>query len=133
LRGEYEERLAELVAYTAGGNMVLLHCFEQCGLGLGRRAVDLVGKNNVCENRAFDKNHLSFAVGLLEYFGAGYVRGHKVGCELDPLELQVKQLGQRFDKQCLGQTRGAGDKAVPAGENRDEQVLDDVLLAYDDL
>ena len=37
---------------AADGDLALLHRFEQGGLRLGRRAVDLVGQDDVGEDRA---------------------------------------------------------------------------------
>jgi hypothetical protein len=39
--------------------VVLLHGFEQGGLGLGRGAVDLVGEQQVAEDRALDESELA--------------------------------------------------------------------------
>ena len=44
LSGEHEERFAEGMTDSAGSDLVLLHGFEQGGLGLGRRAIDFVGE-----------------------------------------------------------------------------------------
>ena len=51
LRRQHEERLRQPVLLAAGGHLVLLHRFEQRGLRLGRRAVDLVGEDHVGEDR----------------------------------------------------------------------------------
>jgi len=42
-------------------------------------------------------------------------------------------LRERFDEERLGQAGRAGDETMPAGEERDEQLLDDFVLADDDL
>ena len=39
----------------------------------------------------------------------------------------------RLDQQRLGQARHAGDQAVPAGEQRHQHLVDDRVLADDDL
>ena len=52
LRGQHEERIGQRVARAADGDLAFLHRFEQGGLRLGRRAVDLVGQNDVGEQRA---------------------------------------------------------------------------------
>ena len=70
---------------------------------------------------------------LLDHLGAGDVRGHQVGGELDPVEGQVQRIGQRADHQRLGQARHADQQAVAAGEDGDEQLLEDRVLADDDL
>ncbi len=52
LRGQHEERVGQLVPGAADGDLAFLHGFEQGGLRLGRRAVDLVGQDDVGEQRA---------------------------------------------------------------------------------
>ena len=52
LRGQHEERVGQLVADAADGDLPFLHGFEQGGLRLRRRAVDFVGENHVGEQRA---------------------------------------------------------------------------------
>ena len=117
LRGQDEERLLQRVAHAGRRHLVLLHRFEQRGLGLGRRAVDLVGEDHVGEDRPLDELHPPSAVaGLLEDLRPGDVRRHEVGRELDPLELEVEDLRDGADQQRLRQARRAGDEAVAAGE-----------------
>ena len=70
---------------------------------------------------------------LLDDVGAGDVRRHQVGRELDAVELQVEHLGQRRDEQRLGQPGDADDQAVAADEERQQHQLDDVALADDPL
>ena len=53
LRGQDEERLFEGVTVVADGDLLFLHRFEQGALHLGGGAVDLVGQNEVGEDRAF--------------------------------------------------------------------------------
>ena len=70
---------------------------------------------------------------FLNHFGAGDVGRHQVGRELDAVELERQRIGQRADHQRLGQPRHADQQAVPAGEQGDQQLLDHLLLADDDL
>jgi hypothetical protein len=46
---------------------------------------------------------------------------------------EVQRLGQRRDEQRLGQAGHADEQAVAAGEQRGQQVLDDLALADDAL
>ena len=124
-----EQRMAN----AGGGDLVFLHGFEQGGLGLGRRAIDFVGEDDVGEDRAGHERHAPAVGGFLEDLGAGDVGGHQVGGELDALELEVKDLGDGFHEQGLGEAGSAGDQAMAAGEEGDEDLLDDVFLADDDL
>mgnify|MGYP003693796461 CR=1 FL=1 len=73
------------------------------------------------------------ALFFVEDLGAGDVRRHQVGRELDPLEIEIEDVGERLDQQRLGQAGHAGDQAVAAGEQRDEHLLDDLVLSDDDL
>ena len=119
----------------AGGDAVLLHRLQQRRLRLGRRAVDLVGEHDVGEERPADEAEDAPAGGviLLEHVGAGDVRRHEVGRELDAVEAEVEHLGQRRDEQRLGQARHADEQAVAAREQRRQQLIDHRLLADDAL
>ena len=72
-------------------------------------------------------------IGLFHYFGADHIRGHQVRRELDAAELDPQDVGHGLDQQRLRQPRHARDQAVPAGEQRDQQLVDDFMLADDDL
>ena len=113
---------------------MLLHRFEQRRLGLGRRAVDLVGQDDVREDRTLDELHRALAARrLLQDLRAGDVRRHQVGRELDPLELRGGRFArERLDEQRLGQARGAGHEAVAAREQADQELLDRLRFLADD-
>ncbi len=132
LRGEDEEWLGQGVAGAARGDLVFLHGFEQGGLGFGRRAVDFVGEDDVGEDRAGDKGEAPAGIGILEDFGAGDIGGHEVRCELDALEIEREDLRDRFDQQRLREAGSAGDEAMAAGKQRQQEVFDDLFLADDD-
>ena len=55
LGGDDEERVREVQGLLADGDLTLLHGLEQRGLGLGRGPVDLVGEDDVREDRARDE------------------------------------------------------------------------------
>ena len=46
---------------------------------------------------------------------------------------EVERLGERRDQQRLGEAGHADEQAVTAREQRDQQLLDDLLLADDPL
>jgi hypothetical protein len=122
------------VGTAAGGDVVLLHRLQECGLGLGWRAVDLVRQEHVCENRSLheDEAPLAGQLVLLDDLGAGDVRRHQVGCELDSLESERERPGQRADEECLREAGNADEHTVTAGENGDEKLFDDLVLSDDD-
>jgi hypothetical protein len=114
---------------------MLLHRLQQGRLRLGRRAVDLVGQDDVAEDRAGHEDQMAAAgVGiLLDDVRPRDVGRHQVGRELDAGELEVQHLGQGVDDQGLGQAGHARDDAVAAHEERDQHLLDHVVLADDQL
>ncbi len=134
LRGQHEERLGQMVRVGAGGDVVLLHRFEERRLRLRRSPVDLVGQDHVGENRTFQEDEFAPArLGIvLKDVGAGDVGRHQVGRELNALERQVQDLRDGADQQRLGQARHADEQAMAAAEEGHEQFLDHFLLADDD-
>ena len=106
---------------------------EQGGLGLGRRAVDLVGEDDVGEDRPLDEAELAPAgLRLVQDHGAGDVGRHQVGRELDALEGDVEDLADGADHERLGQAGHADEQAVAAREDGGQDLLDDLGLADDD-
>jgi hypothetical protein len=71
--------------------------------------------------------------GLLENLDSSDICRHQIRRELDPPELQVEDLRDRFDQQRLGESGGPGDETVPAREEREEDLRDNLILADDDL
>ena len=70
---------------------------------------------------------------VLQDVGAGDVRRHQVGRELNAAKRQLQDPGDRADQQRLRQPRHADQQAVPAAEQGDQQLLDDIVLPDDDL
>ena len=134
LRGQHEERRGQAVRFAGDGDRVLLHRFEQGGLGLGRGAVDFVGQQDVGEDRAALKLEHFPAVGRLNHdVRADEVGRHQVGRELDAAKIQMQCVGQRADDQRLAEAGNAFEQHVPAGEQRDQHVVENLDLADDDL
>jgi hypothetical protein len=102
---------------------------------LGGGAVDLVGQDDVGEQRAGDEPEGPLAGGqvLLDDVGAGDVARHQVGSELHPVEAEVERLGHGLDHQGLGQAGHADQEGVPAAQERGQDPLDHVLLPDDPL
>ena len=118
LRGDDEERVGQRIGLLADGDLAFLHRLQEGRLGLGRRAVDLVGQNDVGEDRALDESELAPAVGrLVHEVGACNVRGHQVGRELNPPQRQVHRPRQAPDHHRFGEARHAHQQAVSADED----------------
>ena len=64
---------------------------------------------------------------------ADEVGGQQVGGELDALEVDRERLGQGLDGERLGEAGHALDQHVAAGEQADQQAVEQVVLADDDL
>ncbi len=110
---------------------ILLHDLQQRGVRLGRRAVDLVGQQQLREDRAGPKAKLLRL--HVEDRRAGDVRGHQVGGELDAAELAAQHAAQRAHEERLAQARHALDQHVPAGEQRHQRAQHQLVLADVDL
>ncbi len=129
------ERFVEPIGPSLNGDAMLLHRLEQRRLRLGRRTIDLVGQHDIAEDRPRRKHHLA-AAGcriLLNQVRARDIRRHQVGRELDSRELEVDYARQGRDEQRLRETRDADDQAITAHEERQQHLVDDVVLSDDQL
>jgi hypothetical protein len=134
LRRQHEERRVQLVADLGYRHRLLLHRLEQRRLRLGRGAVDLVGEQDIGENRpALELETLLPALVFDDDVGADDVGGHEVGRELDAREREVDGVGQRAHQHGFAQAGHALEERVAAGEERHHHALDDRLVADDDL
>ena len=135
LRGQHEKRRGQLVLIAAHRAGKFLHGLEQRRLRLRRRAVDFVGEHDVAENRSRHERPAAVPRGgiLLDDVRAGDVGGHQVRRELDALERQAQRLGNRADHQRLRRAGQAGDQAMAADEQRDQNLVEHFLLSDDDL
>ena len=133
LRGDDEERVGKLHCLPADGDFAFLHGLQQGRLRFGGGAVDFVRQEDVGEDRPFDKPETSLPlVVFLQHVGAGDVGGHQIRRELNPLEADIQNPGQRADHQGFGQPRHPFQQAVPAGKDGREELLDDFVLPHDD-
>ena len=116
-----------------GRDGVLLHGLEQRGLRLWRGAVDLVGEDDVREHRPLHvlEHSAPGRVIFLEQLGARDVRRHEVRRELDAVEREIERLRQRLNQQRLRDSRTRHQQDVAAGENRCDQIVDDIDLTDD--
>ena len=134
LSREDKEGLIEGIGATLDRDLVLLHRFEKGRLRLGRCAVDLVGKQDIGEDRPRREDHMPpprFRI-VLDDIGAGDVRRHQVGCELDSGELEIQDVGHGLNNQRLGQPRHANDQAISSDKQGQQHLVDDGLLSDDD-
>ena len=93
-------------------DLVLAHRFEQCRLGLGRSAVDLVRQDDLRHHRAGPE--LKVLGLLVKDRDAGNVAGQQVRSELEPSELAAGRYGYRPGQHGLANARDIFDKDVAA-------------------
>ena len=124
LRGEHDERPGELVGVDVHGDPALLHALEQPGLGLGRRAVDLVDERDVREDRP--RPELEALLAAVVDVRPDDVRGQQVGGALDARELEADGAGERAGQRRLADAGQVLDQRVALGEHRDDEIGEDV-------
>jgi hypothetical protein len=114
---------------VADRDLPLLHHLEQGRLHLRRRAVDLVGKQEVAEHRA----ELGVEAPLPRAVDArpDEIRGHEIRRELDPCERAAEHPGGRLDGEGLGEAGNTFDQQVALGQEADDHALEHVVLPRD--
>ena len=115
---------------AADRDLALLHRLEQRALHLRRRAVDLVGEDEVREDGP--ERDLELAELLVEDPRPDDVGRDEVGRELDALELAADRLGERLHRHRLREPGHALDEKMAAREQGDDHPLEQRVLADDD-
>ena len=110
---------------------MLLHGLEQGTLDLGWSSVDLVGEDEVGEDRPL--LHLEVLVLLAVHHRPDDVGGQQVGGELDTLVVGLYQLRQRLDRERLGKARQPLKEDMPTRKQADEERVYEVFLPDDRL
>ncbi len=129
---EHEERRIEREALAGDRDLVLLHRLEQRGLRLRRRPVDLVGEDEVGEDRSGLEAEDPLAALLDEDVRAGDVGRHQVGRELDPVEVAVDDVGDGAHQHRLAEAGHAFEQDVAVGQESGQRLADEGRLADDD-
>ena len=111
-------------------HLALLHHLEQSALHLRRRTVDLVGEEEVAEDRAF----LGVEASRVRPVDprSDEVARDEIGRELDALEAAAEHGSSRLDRQRLREPGNALDQQMPARDEADEHALEHLVLAGDD-
>ena len=130
LRRDHQERRLEHEALALDGDLGLLHGLEQRALRLRRGAIDLVGEEQVGEDRTAAV--LERAPPLVEQEAARDVARQEIGRELDALEVQVERLRDQPRDERLRETRVVLDQDVAVGEDAGQELLQHGRLPDDD-
>ena len=131
LRRQYEEWAVERVGLPLDGNLPLHHRFEQRALRARGRAVDLVGQQDLREDRAGPELELPL-VGE-EHAAPQDVAGEHVGGELQPRELTAEAERQGLGERGLSDSRSVLDQQMPLRQQGHERQPNGRLLAQDRL
>ncbi len=114
----------------ADRHLALLHHLEQCALHLRRRAVDLIGEEEVAEDRAFLRVEATRVRSVDPR--SDEVARDEIGRELNALEAAAEHRGRRLDRQRLRETGNALDQQVAARDEADEHAFQHLVLTGDD-
>ena len=135
LRRQNEEGFVEPVSGPPNRHFMLLHGLQQCRLGLWRRSVNFIGKEHLRKDRPLIKHQITMTclAILLDDIGTRNVRWHQVRCELDPLKRQIHRFGQRTYHERLGETGHTFKQTVATSKNGNQQLLNDLVLANNNL
>ena len=129
-RCDDEERCRQRVGRAVGRHLAFLHRFEQRALRLRRRAVDLVGEDELREHGTLVE--LEAAAVAMEHRDAEHVGRQQVARELNALIAQAERLRERVRERRLADARHVLDEQVAAREQAGERQLQLPALADDD-
>ena len=107
-------------------DLTFLHGLEQGRLSSGRGPVELVGHQQVGEDRSRTEDGLTR--GPIEDHGAGDVGRQKVGGELHPAEGQTECLGQCLGQGGLAQSRQILNQQVALGQQAADRQLHGLFI-----
>ena len=130
LRGHHEERLGNGIGRMRNRHLAFLHHLEERGLHLRRSTVDLVGKQEVAEDRSELRVELTVAHAVDTR--SDEVGRNEIGSELHASKRPAQDSRSRLDRQRLGETRDALDQEVALCEQADEHSLEHFVLPGDD-
>ena len=126
------EGARQVVALARHRHMIFLHGLQQGGLGARAGAVDLVGHEQLREDRtAHETEGAAPALALLHDFRAQNVGRHQIRRELHAAGVKAQHHAQRIHQLGLGQARHAHQQPVAARHEGDHDLLDHLLLPED--
>src|SRR5882762_2792315 len=129
LGGDHEKRPRQRQSFAVNRDLRFVHGFEKRGLRARRGAIDFVGEDHVCENRAGTK--FKFArLGIVDAHTENVAR-EQIRGELDALEAAVKGFCESLRESRFADAGNVFDQQMAAREQRHQSELDGVFLAVD--
>ena len=127
LRRQHVEGLRQVVPLAGDRDMVLLHRLQQRRLRARAGPVDLVGHQQLREDRTLHETEAAPpSARFLQHLGAEDVGRHQIGRELHAPGVEAEHGAERLDELGLGEARHADKQAVAARQKRDQSLLDDL-------
>ncbi len=118
--GDDKKHFREIAAFAFHAHLAFAHRFEQGGLRARGGAVDLVGQQDVGENRAFME--MKLLVALVENRHAENVRGQQVGGKLDAFEAGINGAGQGLGQGGLARAGKIFEQDMAAAGEGGEEI-----------
>ena len=119
LRRHDEERFRHLVRDPVHRHLPLLHCFEQRGLRLRRRPVDLVCEDHLRDD--WPRPELKVTRFLVVNRDAAHIAWQQVGRELNTPEAAARRDGKAAGEDRLADARHVLDEDVALAHQRDQR------------
>ena len=115
LGGEHMEGRRQVITLAGDRDVIFLHRLQKGRLGTRRSAVDLVGHQELGEDRALDETEgAASTVVLVHHLGAENIRGHQIRRELDAVGGKAEHLAERRHQSGLGKTGNADEQSMTA-------------------
>ena len=134
LGGQHMERRRHVVPLAGNGDVMLLHGLQQRRLGLGAGAVDLVGHQQLGEDRPLDEAEAAPAGRPPSSSTSAPMmsEGMRSGVNWMRLASSPRTLPSVSTSSVLARPGHADQQRMAAGQQGDERALDDLVLAEDD-
>ena len=125
-----EKRIGEPVFLPLNGNLAFVHRFQQRRLGSRGRAVDLVGKQQIGEDRTLTEGKRSLLRGING--GSENIRREQIGRELYAAEFGGNGARESFCKRGFPCTGNVFHENMPAGKESGQQQFNRLFFSpYD--
>ena len=131
LSGDHKKRFLQRPGRAVDRHLPFRHTLEKGGLCAGRRAVDLIRKEQIAKDRT--RAELKSGDGLVKKAQPGHITRKKVRRKLNPGEFQRCRRCQAPGQDRLSGSRHVFNQRVAAGGKAHKQKIHRLLPADDDL
>ena len=125
------EGLMERIGLVIHGNLGFAHGFQQAALSFWRGAVDLIGQDDVGEERA--RHELKRLFLAIEHGNSNDIGRQQVTGELNAFEGAVEGAREAMSQRGFADAGYVFDQKVSARQEADDGHLEHLRLAFNDL